>query len=216
MRRSSNFEGLKELISRDWLMTARVVVGALLLLNIIAGFFVWRPAGGSADELEARRSDLESSLSQQQRTIKQLRGLSAKTVLARQQGDAFVTQYFLDRRTAASDLVDEIVSTAKRVGISPREHSIVEEEVEGAPDVATRTVTGNYEGNYADLLQMVSAIDRSPRFLIIEALSAAPQQNGGLLFQVRYKAFVRDLSVPAVALQQAALVKNVTNQEAAR
>jgi Tfp pilus assembly protein PilO len=54
------------------------------------------------------------------------------------------------------------------------------------------TVNGSYQGTYADLLEFVNAIDRSPRFLTIDWLQAAPAQAQGMLsISVRLNVFVR-------------------------
>jgi Tfp pilus assembly protein PilO len=53
-------------------------------------------------------------------------------------------------------------------------------------------VTGNYEGSFADLVEFVNAVDRSPRFLTIERLQASPlQTQGALTVNLRINVFVR-------------------------
>jgi Tfp pilus assembly protein PilO len=171
---------------------ARLVVGFLLLANLVAAYFMLYPAGGGPEDLEAERVTLQSQIGIKEREISRLRLLAGKTAQAQDQGDQFLDRYFLDRRTASSTLVEEIVRTANQAGIKPKEHSIAEEAIEGSQSLSSRTITGNYEGTYGDLIEMVNAIERSPRFLVVESLSAAPQANGGLIFQVRYRAFVKE------------------------
>ncbi|MGA3044568.1 MAG: hypothetical protein ABSF54_27660, partial [Bryobacteraceae bacterium] len=57
------------------------------------------------------------------------------------------------------------------------------------------TISAAYEGTYASLTKFVNLLDKSPRFLIIESLMAAPQQsNAGDLLSVTIKldTFVRE------------------------
>ena len=57
------------------------------------------------------------------------------------------------------------------------------------------TISAAYEGNYASLTKFVNLLDKSPRFLIIESLMAAPQQstNGDLLsVTIKLDTFVRE------------------------
>jgi Tfp pilus assembly protein PilO len=66
-------------------------------------------------------------------------------------------------------------------------------------------VTANYEGSYADLVQFVNALDRSGRLLIVESLTATPQQSGGTLsVAMRLNAFVQDDGSGAPAAREAA------------
>lgn len=179
--------------SLDLKAKARILIGVLLFVNAAALYFVLQPPGGSALQLQGREGALRVEIAARETALRQLRGLAAKTGSASLQSEEFLSRYFLDRQFASSILVNEIMSTAANAGIAPREHSIVEEPIEGSNGLLTRTITGNYEGSYADLLEMVNAIDRSPRFLIIESLAAAPQNTGNLLFQIRYRAFVREV-----------------------
>jgi type IV pilus assembly protein PilO len=55
------------------------------------------------------------------------------------------------------------------------------------------SVTANYEGAFADLMQFINLLDRSPKFLILESLTAAPQQSGlTLSVSMKLNSFVRD------------------------
>jgi len=65
--------------------------------------------------------------------------------------------------------------------------------VEGTENLGMMTITANYEGTYADLVKFVNLIDRSKRFLIIDNIQAAPQQQGGkLVSRFKINAFVRE------------------------
>ena len=66
------------------------------------------------------------------------------------------------------------------------------EPIDGSDNFTMMTIAANYEGRYSDLRQFIGALDRSERFLIIEDVTAAPQQEPGKL-SARFKinAFVR-------------------------
>jgi Tfp pilus assembly protein PilO len=93
--------------------------------------------------------------------------------------------------------VEELGRAAKSAGIREREKSFTVEAIEGTENLQLLTISANYEGNYADLVQFANQIDRSDRLLIIEALQAQPQQGGqgqsqGLAIQVKLSAILRD------------------------
>jgi hypothetical protein len=68
------------------------------------------------------------------------------------------------------------------------------------------TITANYEGTYRNLLNFISELDRSDQLLIIESMSAAPQQGSNMLtVSMKIDAFIRDESgAPAAETAQAA------------
>ena len=111
----------------------------------------------------------------------------------RSEGDKFLGDYFLARRTAYSTLLAELVAAADDAKIKPKEHAYATEPIEGSDALSMMTITANYEGTYANLMRFVHVIDRSPRMLIIEALNAAPEQgNANLAISMKIDAFVRD------------------------
>lgn len=172
----------------------RVVLGVLLLGNLAALWMLLFPPGGSLEEVEGRLVELRQRSITQTRSLDRLKALAAKVQDSRTAGDKFFASYFMERRKAASTIISELSSLAKQAGIKAKEHSFVLEPVEGADDLSMMTVNGSYEGTYADLIQFVYRVDHSPRFLIIENLSAAPQQNAGMLnVSIRFHVFVKEI-----------------------
>lgn len=179
---------------RDPRLTGRIVVGVLLAANLVAGLLAFRPWTETPLELEQQILDLRKQSAQKRTDIERLKLLVAKSEKARVEGDKFLSQFFLGRRTAASTLISELNNMAKASGIKTKEHSFAFEAVEGTDVLAMMTITANYEGSYGDLIQYVHRIDRSPRFFIVERLAAAPQQgNQGVLnINMKVNIFVRD------------------------
>jgi Tfp pilus assembly protein PilO len=180
-------------LGKDPRVIARAALGTLLLLNLVAAYAVLQPLGGSAEDLEQELSARQSELHQRQRAMTRLRQLVSKIETARTAGDTFLTQYFLEGRTASSSIIGEITLAAKDAGIQPREHTYSFDPIEGSDTLGMLTVDGNYQGTYRDLLEFVNRLDKSPRFLIMESLSVAPQTGGNLLnIRIKFNAFVRE------------------------
>jgi Tfp pilus assembly protein PilO len=191
MRQSLNLNSI------DWRnpgVYMRVVLGVLLLANLAALWMLLFPPGGSLEEVEGRLVELRQRSISQTRSLDQLKTLAAKVQDSRTAGDKFFASYFMERRKAASTIISELSTLAKQAGIKAKEHSFALEPVEGAEDLSMMTVNGSYEGTYADLIQFVYRVDHSPRFLIIENLTAAPQQNAGMLnVSIRFHVFVKEV-----------------------
>ena len=180
---------------------AQFALVVLLALNLVAGWFVWRPLGGSPAQLEQQMVNLKAQLLQRRVVLERTRQNVSKVEMGRSQGDTFIETYFLAERTDYSSLLGELVQAAKDSKVTPKEHAFSTEPIDGSDNLALLTITGNYEGTYSDLMQFINRLDRSPRLLIIEALAATPQQGaaGKLNVSVKLDAFVRqEMPVEAV------------------
>ena len=177
----------------DLRVAVRTVLGVLLALNLAAVWMVFHPPGGSVLSLSQDMLKRQQDISHQQAALKNLTATLAKVEKAHASIEQFEKTYFLVRRTYASTLIDELGRAAKTAGIREREKSYTVEPVEGADDLQRLIINASYEGNYADLVQFISLLDRSDRLLILEALQAQPLQAGqGLGIQLKLNAILRE------------------------
>jgi Tfp pilus assembly protein PilO len=171
----------------------RIALGVLLLVTIFAAWIVMYPPGGSAGDLQQQLAALQSQTTARRTLLASTRQHVAAVEQGRTEGDKFLNEYFLARRTAYSTLLSELVDAADRAKIKPKEHAYATEPIEGSDSLSMMSISANYEGTYANLMRFVHELDRSPRLLIIEALNAAPEQSGGTLnISMKIDTFVRD------------------------
>src|SRR5258706_1007497 len=183
-----NFNGAAGITVR-W----RIALGVLLLATIGAAWVVMYPPGGSADALQQQLAALQTQTAARRALLASTRQHVAAVEQGRTEGDKFLNEYFLARRTAYSTLLSELVDAADRAKIKPKEHAYATEPIEGSDSLSMMSISANYEGTYANLMRFVHELDRSPRLLIIEALNAAPQQSGGTLnISMKIDTFLRD------------------------
>jgi hypothetical protein len=192
---SRSFKNLKlpRNITKDPRLIARFVLGVLLLANLLAAFAIFRPLGGSAEQLDQDLADMQKQLQREQAQVQRMRLLETKIQHARTSGDSFLSTYFMDRRTASSTIVAELNRAAKDSGMTPKEQSFSFDVLEGSDTLSMMTVVCNYEGTYGDLLQLVNRLDKSNRFLIIDTMSATPLLGSGkLAINIKLNTFVRE------------------------
>jgi len=166
---------------KDPRVLVRAALGLLLAANLAAAVFVFRPWGGSPEELQRRLSGLRTEVRQRTETTQRLSTLVATVEKTHIEASGFMAKYFLDSRTAYSTVLTELGELAKEAGIKQKEHSFIAEPIEGSDTLSMMAITGYYEGTYADLVQFVNRLDRSERFITIESLQATPQQSQGIL-----------------------------------
>lgn len=172
---------------------AQWALAVLVALNLVAAFFVWRPIGGSPEDLEQQMVDLRAKVLQNRAILERTRRNVSKVETGRAEGDTFMQTYFLSERTAYSNVLGDIAKAARETKVTPKEHAFSTEPIEGSDNLAMMSITGNYEASYADLMQFINRLDHSERLVIIESLNATPQtgSSGRLNVNMKLDAFVR-------------------------
>jgi type IV pilus assembly protein PilO len=175
-----NFD-LSALKWKDPRVAVRAVLGVLLLANLVTAVIAFKPFGGGADDLRRDRNILRQQLAQLKLQVAKNKKLVEKIETARSQGDQFLAKYFTQRRVVTSTIQGELVQIAKDAGITYQPTTWNIEAIEGSDTLAMMTINAGCQGTYAALSKFVNLVDKSPRFLIIESMVAAPQQTGQVL-----------------------------------
>jgi len=175
---------------RFWLQ----LIGAVLaLLNGAALFFYFDPPGGSRKELAQEGFEVRRQIVATRSKMLRLQSVSAKVQTGNTESTAFETKYFLPKRTAYSAVIAELQRIAGASGLQQREWVSSEEPIEGAPDLALLNIAANYEGPYQNLMRFLYEADRSPMLLMLDTLTAAPQQKGGEInVQIRFQTIIKE------------------------
>src|SRR5215469_14705666 len=166
---------------KDPKFVVRAILGTLLAANLAAAALVLFPPGGSVDELQREMASLQSQITRNKANLEMTRKNVAAVEKGRDEGDQFLGSYFLARRTAYLTLLTDLEQAAVASKIKPRENAYTTESIEGSDTLSMMTITANFDGAYGDVLKFVHEIDKLPRLLIIESLTAAPQQGSNLL-----------------------------------
>lgn len=178
---------------KDPQFIVRVVLGVLVGANLIAAGLVLFPPGGSAESLDQQLTTLRTQLATERTRLEQSKEHAAAVDKGREEGDEFLSKYFLPLRTSYSTLLNELQQAAGETKIKPKDTSFNQEPIEGSDVLKMISVTAAYEGKYEDVMQMVHKIDQSKNLLILESLTAAPQANSDVLtVSLKLDTFVRD------------------------
>jgi len=179
---------------RDPRVLVRTIIGVLLAANLAAAVVVFKPFGGSADDLRREQQSLSLRLTQAQNRLAYSKQLVEKVQKTRTEEDKFLNQYFTDTRTTSSLILAELNQAARDAGIKMGQATFNYEALEGSDTLQELTTQVGFEGTYANFCKFVNLLDKSPRFMVIENLqAAAPQQQGGQALNVTLKidTFVR-------------------------
>src|SRR6266404_2834776 len=171
----------------------RLGLGMLIAANLVAGYFVIRPIGGSPADLRQQEQEMRTQIHQQQGILDRTKTLAGKIEIGRGEGDKFMSKYFLPRRTAYSTIMSDLNDLANQSKVTAKESSNSIDEVEGSDTLERMQVTANFEGTFENLIHFVNLLDKSNRLMIIESLNATPQQDGKRLnVMLKLDTFVRE------------------------
>ncbi len=180
--------------SRFWLQTASI---ALAVLNAVALFLYLDPPGGSRSELMGESQRLTSAISAAKAQALHLKRISSNVQLGSEQSVDFEGRYIFPRRRAYESIIAEIQRMATDAKLVERDGAWTEEPIEGSDDLSLLTNQVNFEGSYASLMRFLYEVDRSPKMLMLDTLTATPQKAGQITAQVRFQAVTRE--EPAIA-----------------
>jgi Tfp pilus assembly protein PilO len=177
---------------RDPRVMMRALIGVLLVANLVAAVIAFKPFGGSAEDLNRQETALRGQLTALQARVAMDRKLVDKVRTARKEGDEFLEQYFMDRRTVSSDVAEEVLRITKEAGMKPLPLSTQMNELQGSDTLEMVTITAGFEGGYENLTRLINLLDKSPRFFVIENMQTAGVQNGKTVsVQLKIDCFVR-------------------------
>lgn len=172
----------------------RAGVGALLLANLVAAVLAFHPLGGSPEDLAREMQSKQRELTQQIQRLERTRGLVGTVQEARVEGDRFLDECTMNRRTAYSTVLRDVDKMAVDSGMKAKDQALRLEPVDGSDTIQRLSISLNLEGSYDALTKFVNQLDKSPRFLIIESLQAQPLASGALSLTLKLDAFVREVA----------------------
>lgn len=175
---------------RRWL---QIAVGLLVILNLVAFYLYIVPPGGTQRDLTRQSEELKSAIAAAKARATRLRTVSAKVQLGGTESSDFETKYVLPKRMAYGAVIAEIQRMAKLSGLQERDAVYNEEPIEGSADLNVLNSTANYEGTYDNLKKFLYEVDHSPMLIMLENITAAPQQKGNQInTSIRFQAVIRE------------------------
>jgi Tfp pilus assembly protein PilO len=173
-----------------WLRMGAVALG---LLNVIGLFLYWMPPGGSRSDLAEESGQLHTQVLNTRANSLRLKTVAAKVQTGSKESAEFESKYFLPRRVAYRTILAELQRMAAASGLQEKDRVYTAEPIEGTADLTVLNITANYEGGYADMVKFLYEVDKSQVLLMLDTLSAAPQQAMGRLnAQLRFQAVIRE------------------------
>lgn len=159
----------------------RICLGLLLIANLVAAGYAFNLFTPSPEVLNRRLLSAQALLQSDQARLVRSRSLGGNIGKGKTESDTFLANYFTNRRSTFSTIFQEIRDAATTAGMKTQEATYQLDPIKGTEDLSMMTLSINFEGSFAQLVKFVNLIDRSPRFIIIESMQAAPQPKGDVV-----------------------------------
>jgi hypothetical protein len=178
---------------KDPRILVRIALGVLLIANLVVAGYAFNVFGPSPEALNRTLLAAEASLQADQARLVRSRVLTSNIGRGKAESDTFLATYFTKRRNTFSTIIGEIEETSKAAGMKEQEGTYGIDPIDGSDDLSMMTISINFEGSFAQFVKLINLLDRSPRFLIIESLQAAPQSKGDVMnANLKLHAFVKE------------------------
>jgi Tfp pilus assembly protein PilO len=188
-----NFNWLPNRMERGGRFWLQVAIGALALLNVVALYLYIAPPGGSRGDLIAESQQVRNEIAAARAKTVRLRTVADKVQTGSSQSSDFQGKYMLPKRLAYETVIVEIQRMVKASGLQERDAVYSEEPIEGTADLTLMTSSANYEGTYENLKKFLYEVDHSPMLIMLENLTASPQQKGNQInTNIRFQAVIRE------------------------
>jgi Tfp pilus assembly protein PilO len=174
----------------SWLRNVAIVLGAL---NLVAIYLLLVPPGGTRSELETQSQEMQQKIASSRMQSTRLKRVAAQAQIGSEQATDFESKYILQKRTAYERLITELQRITKASGMQARDAVYTEEPIEGTADLTLLSSSANYEGSYEDLRRFLLALDHSPVLVMLENLTATPEQKGNRISaSMRFQTIMRE------------------------
>ncbi len=176
---------------RSLRQNGRLLIAALILLDVGAYFGVVRPLRDRALATYQRYNRLRRSLVRQREKVQQLATLAKRLDEAGLQLEDFYRDNFYTRGDTFSRLSNLLRRTAAGAGVELDEinYQVGESEENSVQYISVRTAT---VADWAALMRFLHRLERAQALILIDDVSIGPSTFPGLLrLQVNLKAYLR-------------------------
>ena len=178
---------------KDTRLIMRLILGLLLVANLVAAGFAFHAFDDSPEQLARQVQNTRQQVLAAVVKLNRTRQHASKVDKGREEGTKFISTYMTSRRATYSSILNELNATATQALMKSRYAVIGLDAIQGTDSLDMMTVTASFEGPYKNLVTFINLLDKSKRFLIIESLTASPQQKDGLLqVTLKLNTFVKD------------------------
>lgn len=148
--------------------TPAVAAAGLLILALLIGLFVWQPVRGQVSILSSEVDTAKSELNQLTSELADLVALEADLPIAESERERILAS--VPEGLNQDEIIESLSDLAAEVGVSLNAMTFgLQTSQDSGADVVS--VVSNFTGEYADLINLLQAIENSDRLFKVTAIS---------------------------------------------
>ena len=163
----------------------QIVIGALVLVDILALVVLFTPLGGSAEARQEQMNQL--NLQRKQRATAPWRGLDKKIPVAQKEIDDFYHDRLPEEDSAISADLGKLASETG-VRMSSVKYSAKDAPIDGLQKME---IAADLSGDYLQLVRFVNALERNKLFFLVNNVELGSEQNGIVKLQIKLETYLR-------------------------
>ncbi len=168
----------------------RLVLIAMLVLDVIAGALMLSPLGRSRAAREREYDRVRDELQQKRAAAMPLIGMDKKLEVAREE----IGQFYKERLPGHySEIPAELgkVAAANGVRLADVKYEPADADIEGLRQVSITTAVS---GNYLQEVKFLNALERNKMFFLVDSVELGADQGGQVKVQMRIETFLKEAS----------------------
>lgn len=176
--------------SRTWKRAVKICLACILALDAALLYADWR-ARSAAPQSQARQL---SQLAQKEKLLsadvalgesveKQLPGIQKDC-------DSFYQKYLLPNSAGYSVIVADLGRMSKDAGVETGGVTFRQAEVKDS-DLTEIGISASVQGDYQSLIRFLDALERSPRFYVLDGLTLASESKGPIKLNLSLRTYFR-------------------------
>jgi Tfp pilus assembly protein PilO len=165
---------------------------ALLIAADIAVYVGWvRGLAGRIQVDPATLASLESEVNERAAEVERLRRVQAQAPTAAPRLDAFARERFWSESVGHSRTLAELTETARDSGVRIGSLQYNQSSLKERPEMIQVQVNTQVEGSYSNLLAFMQALERSPRFYLVQDLNVGSTRGGAVQLDMTLVTYFR-------------------------
>jgi Tfp pilus assembly protein PilO len=176
--------------SRKWKLAVKIALGCVLAIDGALIVVNWRAAIEAPQSQAQERSRLAAKLKLLGADVRQGRQIEQQLPSLSEECNQFYQKDLLPSASGDTTVISDIGQMATDAGVQMSGLEFQEKPIKerGLKDVE---ISSSVQGNYQNLIQLISDIERSPHFYLLEGLTLTSEKSGVIRLGVVLRTYYR-------------------------
>lgn len=176
--------------SRKWKLAVKIALSCVLAADAALVVVNWRAAGEAPQAQARERQTLVAKVKILQADVQKGRQIEQHLPGVSKECDDFYQKDLLPSSSGDTAVISDIEQMAKDAGVEASGLGFRPTEMKGR-DLEEVEISGSVQGNYQSLIQLISDIERSPHFYLLDGLTLNSEKSGVVKLQVSLRTYFR-------------------------